>query len=273
MTKKRVLLIISIIILSFIPLIAYAHPGSLDSNGGHYNRSTGEYHYHEGLHTSGDSSSGSTRKYTYTTDYTTTTSVSTTTASKSNSKKDTSKLNTFSTAYIIIATLLIIIFVVVIVKKNRSIYRYIDKVSSLEKNNRELQKEYNISYSITKEILKHNSIEQIAKVPPDTKLKFENGKYTITQKGYKGKYGKYTGYVSVTGNRFHFIEGCSGAIFPVCLFDKDMIGNRTPCSKCYEPLIDDELLQEPNWFMPYCKIKEYVDTYINKESSNEEKDI
>ena len=44
-----------------------------------------------------------------------------------------------------------------------------------------------------------------------------------------------------------------------------MIGDRTPCSKCYEPLIDDELLQEPNWFMPYCKIKEYADTHINNE--------
>lgn len=27
---------------------SYAHPGRTDSNGGHYNRSTGEYHYHHG---------------------------------------------------------------------------------------------------------------------------------------------------------------------------------------------------------------------------------
>lgn len=26
--------------------LAHAHPGGLDSNGGHYNRKTGEYHYH-----------------------------------------------------------------------------------------------------------------------------------------------------------------------------------------------------------------------------------
>ena len=26
----------------------FAHPGSLDENGGHYDRSTGEYHYHHG---------------------------------------------------------------------------------------------------------------------------------------------------------------------------------------------------------------------------------
>lgn len=27
---------------------AFAHPGGLDSKGGHYNRKTGEYHYHRG---------------------------------------------------------------------------------------------------------------------------------------------------------------------------------------------------------------------------------
>ena len=34
-----------------------AHPGSLDSNGGHYNRKTGEYHYHSGIHKYGTASS------------------------------------------------------------------------------------------------------------------------------------------------------------------------------------------------------------------------
>ena len=28
--------------------ITLAHPGRTDGNGGHYNRSTGEYHYHHG---------------------------------------------------------------------------------------------------------------------------------------------------------------------------------------------------------------------------------
>lgn len=36
------------LILTFIfsSIILYAHPGRLDSNGGHWNRKTGEYHYH-----------------------------------------------------------------------------------------------------------------------------------------------------------------------------------------------------------------------------------
>ena len=39
------------IVSLLLPLLAIAvssHPGRTDSNGGHYNRSTGEYHYHHG---------------------------------------------------------------------------------------------------------------------------------------------------------------------------------------------------------------------------------
>lgn len=40
--------IISIFIISIMITIqfSYAHPGRTDANGGHYDRSTGEYHYH-----------------------------------------------------------------------------------------------------------------------------------------------------------------------------------------------------------------------------------
>ncbi len=40
--------IIVLLLLLFIPFTAHAHPGGTDANGGHYNRSTGEYHYHHG---------------------------------------------------------------------------------------------------------------------------------------------------------------------------------------------------------------------------------
>lgn len=43
--KKRILLIIIIFILS-ITSISFAHSGRTDSNGGHFDRPTGEYHYH-----------------------------------------------------------------------------------------------------------------------------------------------------------------------------------------------------------------------------------
>lgn len=45
---KRISVLLITILLLLLTLPAYAHPGSLDANGGHYNHSTGEYHYHHG---------------------------------------------------------------------------------------------------------------------------------------------------------------------------------------------------------------------------------
>jgi len=37
----------SILILITLPGLVFSHPGGLDANGGHHNRKTGEYHYHQ----------------------------------------------------------------------------------------------------------------------------------------------------------------------------------------------------------------------------------
>lgn len=42
--KKTILFLVLILLMP----IAFAHSGRTDSKGGHYNRSTGEYHYHHG---------------------------------------------------------------------------------------------------------------------------------------------------------------------------------------------------------------------------------
>ena len=44
---KRIILI-SFLLALFIISVSYAHPGRTDANGGHYDNSTGEYHYHHG---------------------------------------------------------------------------------------------------------------------------------------------------------------------------------------------------------------------------------
>ena len=40
--------LIAIALLLSLSVVAYAHPGRTDSDGGHINHSTGEYHYHHG---------------------------------------------------------------------------------------------------------------------------------------------------------------------------------------------------------------------------------
>ena len=39
---------LALAVFVFFSPAALAHPGRTDANGGHYNRSTGEYHYHHG---------------------------------------------------------------------------------------------------------------------------------------------------------------------------------------------------------------------------------
>lgn len=45
--KKQIALLIVGVLLANLPISA--HPGKTDGDGGHYNRSTGEYHYHHGF--------------------------------------------------------------------------------------------------------------------------------------------------------------------------------------------------------------------------------
>ena len=53
--KKRsfhflLIVVLLLLLVFFAAVVVYAHPGRTDSNGGHYNHSTGEYHYHDGLY-------------------------------------------------------------------------------------------------------------------------------------------------------------------------------------------------------------------------------
>lgn len=45
---KTVLFIIVIVSFALVPIVAAAHPGRTDAEGGHTDSRTGEYHYHTG---------------------------------------------------------------------------------------------------------------------------------------------------------------------------------------------------------------------------------
>ncbi len=59
MMKRTFAIFISLLLLISCVAPCFAHPGSLDEDGGHWNHSTGEYHYHDGKHTTGSSSGSS----------------------------------------------------------------------------------------------------------------------------------------------------------------------------------------------------------------------
>lgn len=55
-SKKIICALLLVVCISCI-CTAFAHPGRTDANGGHWNRSTGTYHYHTGEYAGNDSSS------------------------------------------------------------------------------------------------------------------------------------------------------------------------------------------------------------------------
>lgn len=46
--SKRVVVFVLLLLMPYVIITSYAHAGDTDGNGGHYNRTTGEYHYHHG---------------------------------------------------------------------------------------------------------------------------------------------------------------------------------------------------------------------------------
>jgi len=64
--KKIFTALVVIFTLLVFSAPAFSHSGRTDANGGHYNRTTGEYHYHNGGNSSGGSSGSTYSKPTYT---------------------------------------------------------------------------------------------------------------------------------------------------------------------------------------------------------------
>jgi len=53
---KRIIVVCIVCIIICLPTFCYPHSGRTDSNGGHYNRKTGDYHYHSGGPSKGNGS-------------------------------------------------------------------------------------------------------------------------------------------------------------------------------------------------------------------------
>ncbi|MBQ7068697.1 MAG: YHYH domain-containing protein, partial [Synergistaceae bacterium] len=46
--KRKFYFVLSFILVLALSSVSFAHPGKLDSKGGHTDKETGEYHYHNG---------------------------------------------------------------------------------------------------------------------------------------------------------------------------------------------------------------------------------
>lgn len=103
--KKALILMSSLLFLFCFSISVVAHPGSLDSNGGHWNHKTGEYHYHNG--DNNDVTSSGKLEHTYNYDRHYNPNNFNNTNSKSPSQQETTRTRTVTVALIIIASVVL----------------------------------------------------------------------------------------------------------------------------------------------------------------------
>lgn len=219
---------------------ASAHPGRTDANGGHYDRKTGEYHYHHGYPThqhtdgvcpydfddrtgwnSGTSGNGSSKD----------------TSSSSSPAKVPSKPQ--QKDFPLWGWILIGAFALYLLG---SLIKTIVTAKTKKQQEQELLQRYRTLYGGT-------SAEALSGMPDDTEIGPDN---LPKVKGADGWGEKYTVYCTPNGLAYHRKTCRFGASIKVHAYQ---VGNKYPCQMC-KPEIPDQ-----KWFDEYLKIKSLKDKY------------
>lgn len=152
MNKKLSIFLPTLFFLLLISITVFAHPGRLDSNGGHWNHDTGEYHYHNGAHSSNNGSNYDSNDYDYDDDYYTATkeytnisteqsySEESSTDNTSNSKEDDTMSNELL-VFITVIILVILVIGIIMYKQNKArLLQMENQISRLLKDNEKIIK-------------------------------------------------------------------------------------------------------------------------------------
>ena len=211
---------------------ALAHPGRTDSNGGHWDRSTGEYHYHDGS-SAGKNRESNSYSYTYSTplpwqEIERYSSYSTQTEKPVAVKK--AKTDDLGS---IIEFIVCVVFLggFVAIK----VYTWVDdrKVSKEIEARREEQRQLQeIEDNRLRAFYQSHSLRDLSNMPKNTEIG-NDGLPKIIGSVKWGAY--YTRYSSSKGTRFHSSE-CRHGILPYHVLH---CKGKSPCSVCNpEPIPD-----------------------------------
>ncbi len=278
---------ISLVLCLSICGLAFAHSGRLDANGGHWDHSTGTYHYHTGENAGKSQSSSDSYDYYYDEDddednyYSGDINklqqeINSKISEISEKNGEIYKLDKQLTEerenqskqkkiYITVIALLccliaILICIIIYNKKTIKDLAFSNKYSSgiIDENKKLKHKDAQTS-AILKNLYQNYRLNNLAGVPGDVYLSVENNKLCVYDEAYPSlEYGRYTGYVTQFGKCFHSTKGCAGADLKVCLLDKDLRKNKTPCSICQSKYLDETLPQIPTWAVTYQNLVEYA---------------
>lgn len=232
------------ILFFILPTVAFAHPGRTDGNGGHYNRSTGNYHYHHGYtaHDHYDMNGDGTEDCPY--NFVDNTKNDTDNAREyAQSKTETDIWNasdepeatqkpTFADRYGWILPVAMYLGIPMLYISSTIVTLIASWIRTQRSN---------------KKILRELGLRNL-KLPNQIVL-LSNGVASLGEPKASSPYGKYTVYTTQRGKTFHKNQRCSRSGTPMHIFEIPQ--TMTPCRRCAKDIQYPVII--PPW---YSEIKE-----------------
>lgn len=287
-TKINLIILSVTLIFCFllIPDFSFAHSGSLDSNGGHWDRSTNEYHYHHGYEahqhpdgvcpynfvdnanrSNGDSSGRTT--YKHTTAQQKRTTQHSTKPSQNNDYSENSMLT--DTFFVAIIILVLVAGIVAIcrykkAKKKKETLKTFANVlkydlGKIKEEETAIRQKIYYLLSITRkknhaaehiyfnELFSKQTLEELCKAPKGIKIINSN----IIDESSTEEYGRYTAYLDYYKQTIHFSPDCTGNfLLPVDLLNfNHYIKENQLCELCYSSERAGIIENIPQWYRNY----------------------
>lgn len=253
---KRFLAFVFAFVLLLSPAVL-AHSGKTDANGGHYDRSTGEYHYHHGYpaHQHYDMNGDGIIDCPYDfDDQTGRNSGGSSSGSKKSSSRSTyvpptptptpKKKGITVPPMLVLGVCAIPIGATVLIVICAPIYALVDRIVKKRQEKKE-KAEYTALYA-------GKAITDLVDIPRGSSI----GADGLPRSGGDSKWGKlYTFYVAKTGKTYHRKYGCSRARTAVNAYDIQTKGRLRPCGICKPELPDMA------WVEQYKTVKQNAKKY------------
>lgn len=244
MKRWLIAALVCLCVALFFPITASAHPGRTDSNGGHYNHSTGDYHYHHGYpaHDHYDIDGNGTEDCPYNfmdntkhdTDNTRKDARSEPEADiwNASDKPEETKEPTFTDRYGWILPVVIYLGI--------PTFHIVTTLVTLIANRIRTQRS-------NKKILSELGLRNL-EIPNQIVL-LPDGIASLGQPEASSPYGRYTVYTTKRGKTFHKNQRCSRGGTPIHIFEIPQ--SLTPCRRCAKSIQYPVII--PPW---YVEIKE-----------------
>ncbi|MGI5897092.1 MAG: YHYH domain-containing protein [Oscillospiraceae bacterium] len=233
MKNKRLKTSLSVFILFFLLLSPYtfAHSGRTDANGGHYDSSTGEYHYHHGYPAHQHENGQCPYNFDDKTNHGNGGGGGSGTSTNNSSQSSPAKNSNDWIGFVILAAPVVLIAAYFIGKY------YIGQYLVPKMRYRKLYKGKS-----------YNDILKMVNAPNDV-FANENGEIVFPELS-----SRYYVFISKTGKSYHRPNCNKSAVYPVLYCD--LKPSKIPCSKC-----KPEPVKDYSWMREYNKIIAIKKTY------------